>query len=79
MLHELENKALMNPNDLPSLLDDSRREERKAWLTVKEYAAYKRVHAQTVRKWIKLGFVKAEKDHPTPKGRWRIKAPQRAA
>lgn len=48
------------------------------WLTVKEYAQLKRVHEQTVREWIRLGAVIAERTRE-PRGHWRIKPPQRAA
>lgn len=65
-----------------SLESDARdvlaRAEREEWLTVKEYAALKRVHPQTVREWIRLGVVKAERTRE-PRGRWRLKRPQRVA
>lgn len=44
------------------------------WLTVKEFAALRRVHHQTVRLWIRLGVVKAERDRP--RGRWLIRRPR---
>lgn len=46
-------------------------------LTVRQYAELKQVHPQTVRKWLRLGIVKAEKTRE-PKGRWRIKRPRAA-
>jgi len=44
----------------------------REWLTIKEYAALKGVHHQTVRSWIRLGVVKAERTK-LPRGRWRVR------
>ena len=48
---------------------ESRQEE---WLTVKEFAALKRVNDETVRRWIRRKQVTAERTIE-PHGHWRIK------
>jgi excisionase family DNA binding protein len=48
------------------------RDDRYEWITVKEYALYRRVTERTVRDWIKAGKLSAERtagEH----GHWRIK------
>lgn len=41
------------------------------WLTVKEYAALKRVHPETVKVWIRKGLVVAERT-AGDRGHWRV-------
>ena len=45
--------------------------DEEGWLTIQELATLKRVHHQTVREWIRRGFVPAER--MGPRGNWRVK------
>lgn len=64
------------------ILSDQARElvtvaEREEWLTVKEFAARKRVSEETVRRWLRAGKLIAERtigEH----GHWRIRREQQA-
>lgn len=47
-------------------------DEQCVWLTVKEYADLKRVHVETVKRWIRQGRVEAART-VEPHGHWRIK------
>lgn len=49
-----------------------REDQRAAFLTVKEYASLKRVHVETVKRWIREGRIDAERTIE-PHGHWRIK------
>lgn len=40
------------------------------WLTVKEYAALRRVHVETVRRWIRAGHLTVRRTGA--KGHWQI-------
>lgn len=50
-------------------------DDRYEWITVKEYAQYRRVSERTVRDWIKARKVDAERN-PGEHGHWRIKVPR---
>ena len=58
-------------SDAEDLLQAS---ERGVLLTVKEYAAFKKVHPETVRRWIRAGHVKATRT-VEPHGHLRIVRP----
>lgn len=51
------------------------RDDRFEYLTVKEYALYRRVTERTVREWIRRSKVDAERTAGA-KGNWRIKVPR---
>lgn len=48
------------------------RDDRFEWITVKEFATYRRVTERTVREWIRKRKVTAERT-AGEKGNWRIK------
>ena len=52
--------------------------DREEWLTVKEFAALKRVNEETVRRWIREKRIEAERTIE-PHGHWRIKRIENAA
>ncbi len=65
----------MTSEDASRLLDQA---EKEVWYTVGEYAAYKRVNEETVRRWIRQKRIEAERTIE-PHGHWRIKRTQKAA
>lgn len=46
-------------------------ERRGPFMTVKEYADYRRVHVETVKRWIKDGLIEA--DRVGERGHWRVR------
>lgn len=56
------------------VLEAARRED---WLTVKEFAAARRVHEETVKRWCRQGLVPCERIGR--RGHWRIRRTQEAA
>lgn len=53
----------------------SPRDDRFEWITVKEFAKYRRVSERTVREWIREKKVEAERTAGDT-GHWRIKVPR---
>jgi excisionase family DNA binding protein len=68
----------LDPEALLAAADIQDQRATELLLTVKEYADLRRVHVETVKRWIKQGLIEAERTAGA-RGHWRIKRRRDAA